>query len=249
MKRRAIVLTAAGILGYAVFLVTGAPATLVADALSDRDPRLVIEGAHGTVWNGYSRSLRWHGHDVGALEWRVAVLELLRGAVAADITIAGRDLSARALVRHRLFAGRTEISEVEARAGLAELARFAGARGPVSARIAVSGLALTLDDGRPVALSGAVSLREVTVVADGTRRIGDYRLALGLESGWLGAQVVETNGPLEVAGGARFDLDGRWELDARLRAADGSSDIASVLQLLGEPDATGMRRITLSGNL
>lgn len=249
MNRTAIVLIVVGIVAYATFLVTMVPATLVAGALVERDDRLRIESVRGTVWHGHGDSLRWHGHDLGALEWRVAVHELLRGAISAQVTLDGRDVSARAQVRHRPVAGRTEISEARGRTGLATLARLAGARGPVAAWVAIEGLALTLEDGRPVAFSGSVSLNEVTVAADGIRRLGDYRLALGVASDWLDAQVVESDGPLEVAGGVRFALDGRWELDARLGTADAASDIASVLELLGEPDASGMRRITLSGSL
>lgn len=249
MKRWTMVLTATGVVAYAAFLVVGAPATLVADALEERVPQLRMESVQGTVWNGQGGSLRWHGHDLGALGWRVAIPGLLRGTITAQVTLDGRDLSARARVRHHPVAGRTEISEAQARTQLAVLARLAGARGPVSAQVGVEGLALTLDGGRPVALSGAVSLQEVTVVADGARRLGDYRLALGLESEWLDAQVVASDGPLDVAGGVRFALDGRWALDARLGSTDGTSEIASVLELLGEPDAAGMRRITLSGSL
>lgn len=249
MNRRFVALVAAGVVAYAAFVVAGAPATLVAGAVAEHDRRLRIESVSGTVWHGHGRSLSWHGHEVGAVEWRIGALDLLRGVFAARVDLAGRGMAARARVHHRPLSGRTEISEAHARANLSELARLGGARGPVTAQVEVTGLALTLDQGRPAALSGSVLLRDVAVFADRTRQLGDYRLALGVDSGWLHAEVAEATGPLEVFGGVRFAFDGRWELDARLRAADGAADVASVLELLGEPDATGHRRIALSGSL
>lgn len=249
MKRKAVVLAAAGVFAYAVFLVASAPATLVAGAVMEHDRRLRIESVSGTVWHGRGRTLRWHGHEIGALEWHIRAFDLLRGVLAARVDVAGRGLAARARIHHRPVSGRTEISEAHGRADLSELARLGGARGPVMAHVEVTGLALTLDQGRPVALSGSVMLQDVTVFADRARQLGDYRLGLGVDSGWLRAEVDEATGPLDVAGGVRFAFDGRWELDARLRAGDDATDIASVLELLGPPDVTGHRRITLSGSL
>lgn len=244
MTVRLIVL---GVASFLVFLVGTAPASLVTQSLVDEVPGVALDGVGGTLWSGHARTVTWFGRSVGDVEWSLAPGTLMAGTAAVRLTVTGPELALDARVDRGLWSGRTAISEVRGHASFAAIQRLSGARGPISGRADIMGVALTLDDDRPVALSGRVVLKDVVVAAPSPQPIGSFILDLGMDEGRLHATVADDSSAVAATGGVRLDPDGRWNVDLQVRARVPDSAIASALEALGPPDPSGFRRLEVSG--
>lgn len=73
-----------GTLALLIALVVIAPATLVAQALSN--PQVRLESARGTIWRGDADTFLDNQH-VGVLSWRVKPLALIEGKLTVDLSL------------------------------------------------------------------------------------------------------------------------------------------------------------------
>jgi hypothetical protein len=81
--------------------------------------------------------------------------------------------------------------------------------------------------------------------------LGNFVASLTSADGEISADLADADGPLELAGSLVLRPDRSYLLAARLRARpEATADLRQGIELMaGEPEADGMRELTLSGSL
>lgn len=247
MSVRALV--AVAVAAFVVFLSVRAPAALVANAVAGADPALTVHGVSGSAWRGRAQQVQYGAVSLGALDWTLSPAALLTGRAVVEFHLAGPNARLDGAASRSLFTARTTLREVTGVVPLSTLAAITGAQGPLDALLELDRVSLSARGERIDDADGSVQLRNTVALAPRRYPLGTYRLALSAVDGRLRAEVVESNGPLALAGHVAVDGAGAWELDARVRAEAADSELAMVLQLLGDADAEGYRALRLQGAL
>ncbi len=123
----------------------------------------------------------------------------------------------------------------------------------------VSLASLHIENGWPTTAVGELKLGQLQVAPlmptgqPGLIALGDYDVQFteGPDEG-IAAQLKDTGaGPLEVSGSLRLDRERRYALDALIKPRPGApAALVDGLNVMAEePDASGRRRLTLTGSL
>lgn len=242
MNRAALVaLSLAGIAAWLAFMIATAPASLVT-ALFDDIPEASLTEPRGSLWRG-SATLHANRATLGTLSWSVS------GWARLTLELRGADIALDARLRHRPLRGRTEIHDIRGSVPLSTLAVLTGIERVFEAEVVLERAMVELAGPEPVALDGTVSLRAMTALHPRRTPLGDYRLALSREDGWMVARVVDAEGALGASGEFALTAAGDWRMDLRLHATDPGGEIAEALAFIGEPAPDGSYRVEFSGRL
>jgi hypothetical protein len=247
--RRPVVLAAAGLAAFLLFLVAFLPASV---ALRFLPPDIALDGLQGSVWRGSVASASWRGHALGPVRWssrfwRLALLELNyaveQGPPDGRVTL---DVAARS-------GGRLALSSVR---GSLAMAAFQGVLAPRgwTGRIELDIARVELLDGRPVAAEGTVFVRGLSAPYAGSGGLGDFELLLG--EGSVGGEGIAGrlrdlgNGPMKVRATLSLDPTGRYLMSGEVATAPGADPrMQQALAYLGPPDALGRRNFAIEGTL
>ena len=224
-----------GVAAALAVVVAALPASFIAHFL----PRSIeAEDFSGSIWHGSAGKINFEGRDAGALEWRLHPAALLGAHLAADLhwVKVGFVLDAAAeLGRHgytaRAVKGSGPIQDLQS------LGVAPGWRGTAD----VDFSELRGDFQQPSAAVGTVRVSNVAAdqLADGAG-LGGYVLRLEEGSagpdGTLGAELVDTGGPLELQARIRFAPKERTALlSGTLRErAEASAALRSQLDNLSQ---------------
>lgn len=247
--RKVSSLIALGVGAYLVFAIATLPATLLLNALEDSG--VSAAGVEGTVWRGQAQIVRVNGTALGRVAWDLHALALLKLQLKADVKLTRSDGFAQCVLSARSLE-RITLDELTASMPLSALpiAPSAAAGGTLNAKFSQ----LTLEAGWPVAANGSA---DVINVSGGWLRPparASYRVvfpAPGAEAAdALVGAINDLEGPLQISGTLRLMPNRSYYLDALVAARpDAPSELKQGLQILGEPDAQGRRRLTSDGTL
>ncbi len=238
---------AAALLAVVAVGVVALPASLLGRLLP---ANLSAQDFSGSLWHGSAGRLAWGGRELGALEWRLHPLALLRLTAAAQLhwVKAGWVLDGGVeLSRHGL-----RVEELRGGGPLEDLA----ARGIAPGWHGAADLhgqrlqAACADDGiRWQAASGeaeVTGLRAPQVAAGAD--LGGYALRLPADAiaadGTLSATLTDTGGPLQLQAGIQFSTRERrgvlsGTVLARAQAPEALRAQLAQLAQLHAPDAQG----------
>lgn len=244
MNRRRLI--AAAVAAFLLGLIAYAPAAWVAQTANALMPAVKLAGVEGTAWSGRARYLIADGVVLRDVRWR-----LRPGALAADLVVATDNGNISATVHPGLDGGMC-ITGAKGRASLAWFGRLAGyPQLPISGEVdAVIEEAVIAENLKPSLVNGRILLADARwQLAKPPILLGGYSGVLTTENDNLALEVVESNGPLRVDGGARLTGGDSYRLDLNLHPRDGADErLASTLKLLGRPDARGVYRIRERGS-
>ncbi len=240
-RRSVAVLTTAGLLAFALFLLIKAPASAVHVLAMES---VQMSDYRGTLWRG-GASLSARGVPIGVVAWRLSAFQFLAGRLTLDIALEGHHAAMSGRLVHSYLRDRSEVSEIQGDIALALLALVTRIEQTVGANIQLQGVALTVQNGRIVAASGHARLGAVTALKPQRQYLGEYVLALQMVGDNPGVELTEWSGPLAVTGRAWIEPAGSWFLDLRLRADAADPNLRSVLFLVGEPEADGWTPLVL----
>lgn len=247
---------ALGVGAYVAFVLALFPAAaaLRAAAAFGNAP-IDLAGVEGTLWSGGAAAGSVGGLPVRDVRWQVDAWPLLllriSGRVQARLDDGFLD-SGFALSR-----GAVRLEALRASGALAPLAplvRASGTQGQASAQFET----LELIDGWPTAAVGELRLAQLQAApiiptgSPGLVPLGDYTVRFGDTGGrGLAADIRDAGGPLEVAGTLTLDLQRRYAIDAYVKPRPDAPQILldGIDVMAGEPDASGRRRLTLTGSL
>jgi hypothetical protein len=204
----------------------------------------------GTLWSGRCGSLTIEGLPLGDTAWKVRLLPLLRGTLAAAITSrqAADHLSGDIEVRPD---GRRILRDVDASLtlGTGLLARNPmGLSGQLQARF----VRVELHARRVQDLAGTATVRQL---AQGATALGDYEIrfpeiaAAGNGTEALKGELRDVGGPLGVTGTITLTDDPGYVVEGFVAPrADASPQLARQIAFLGTPDAQGRRPFSIAGS-
>jgi general secretion pathway protein N len=247
--KRGWTLAVVGLLAFLVLLV----ATLPARVLLGRIPGVTATGINGTIWSGRADSLTVQNIALGRVEWRLAVLPLLRGRLEVDAKASPSDGSGSAHCAITLQRA-VSCSRLVANLPLHALQLSALPRG-WSGHVQADLTELALERGWPVSARGRVDVVDIQrPTATGSSPFGSFRLELpapnNADDNALVGALRDIGGPLEVIGTIRLSPDRTYIVDGRVAArSDADPEVARSIEYLGFPDAKGRREFSLAGSL
>lgn len=243
-----------GLGALACFAIATLPASLYSGAFAGHG--LSSAAFSGTIWSGGAAGLAWQGTALGDLRWNIRPLSLLRGRVAADLSLARVDGSASATLEAG-FGSTVEFRQVRVDLPLEFLAQLplgmargwqAQARGTFDE--------LRLESGWPASIRGTLDVDGLVVPRLGPAPVGSFkavapdpRVAQADASG-VTVRVTDTDGLLSVDAALTLGSGRSFRFDGTVapRAA-APPDLVRALEVLGPADAAGRRSIGASGTL
>lgn len=242
---------------YLLFLIALFPAVqayrFAAEPLARALPELKLGGLEGTVWSGHARMLAYQRVLQGQASWQLSPLPLLFGKASLTALFQTQEGFLQSRLTVPLSGGSLELSDVEGRLPVTELAGMAPPLpllldGVVSLNLP----ALVIDaGGRILAVEGSIIWHQAAISAPQALTFGDLELVLHTgDGGQVVGEISDRGGPLRVAGTLQLLPEGTYRVNATVAAApDAPASLVQSLGWLGKPDTQGGYRLSYSGRL
>lgn len=247
---------AVGVLLYLLFLLALFPAAQayrwVAEPLTSALPDLKLGGVEGTVWSGKSRMV-YRRILQGQASWQLSPWSLLFGKASLTGLLQAQEGYLQARVAAPLAGGAVELTALEGRLPVSELARLAPPipvilGGMVSMELPV----LVIDEaGRILTAEGSLVWHQAAMSAPQALEFGDLQLVLRTgEEGRIVGDISDRGGPLKLAATVQLAADGGYRVNGTVATAPNApATLVQSLGLLGKPDAQGRYRLAYSGRV
>lgn len=252
--RRATRLVLLGFCAFVLFALLTLPARVALGWFAPTQAR--FEGVSGTLWHGRAENLQWQAVRLGRVEWRLHPAALLIARLRADLTLTRTDGFARATVAADRQ-GRLHFTDLTASLPLSALSATpltGGWSGTLNFKFAD----LRLDRGWPIQAAGRLDAVALTGSMSGSAgrpvRLGSYQVEFTPAADSApqtppAGTLVDTGGPLQVAGSVRLQADRSYVIEGLVAPRpEASAEIIQALQFLGPTDAQGRRPFSLEGS-
>jgi general secretion pathway protein N len=248
---------ALGVGAYLAFALGSFPAATAAHWLLP--PQVELTGLRGTVWSGSAASAKVGDLPVQDVRWRVRPWTLLTARIGASIEARLTD----GFLTTNVTASKTRVQLSDLRGGtsLATLALIPSLRG-MRGQASVALSELEIESGWPTRALGELKLAALEIpplMPSGNTSLiplGDYTVTFAepppdAPPGSVAARFVDNGGPLEVAGTLLVTQKREYTFDALIKARAGAQQmlVDGLNVMTADPDATGRRRLTLTGSL
>ncbi|MFO1394446.1 MAG: type II secretion system protein N [Steroidobacteraceae bacterium] len=248
-------LVAVGLVALGFFVITTLPASLLAGHLQPY--QLGASGYSGTIWSGTANGFAWRGATLGDLQWRLRPWALLRGRIAADVTMSLPGGSASAALSAGP-SGQIALDDVNLDLPLEALSAL-----PVASVHGWQGRAVGHFDTLSVAAGslqdarGTLDLTGLVSPAPNHTPYGSYRFVIpdpavvttGVAPG-VTAHMSDLGGSLAVDGRVTFSAGRSYLLEGTVAPRGNAPEsLQRALQFLGPADAAGRRPFSVSGTL
>ena len=249
-------LIALGILALLLFVL----ATLPAGVAAGRLEKLGVQATafSGSIWRGRAEGLAWRNAPIGALDWSISPLSLLRGRVAGHAVLV-RDDGKFESDFSASFGGDLQLAGTAFDLPVAALSALPlgipkGWQGRARGRfdeIVVTG-------GWPETVRGSLDMDDLVAPPPRSTNVGGFHVvmphpkATGVASlpEHLSAQVTDKQGPFSVEGQLSVAKDRSFLFEGMLAArGEVPEAMRHSLEILGPPDAAGRRPFSVSGTL
>lgn len=247
-------LIAVGLAAAVLIAVATLPATLFASHLR----RLGLEATAftGSIWSGQAQALSWQSAPLGDLRWSIEALQLLRGRLGGNVELTRPDGSAASHFSVSLDRV-VRLTDATVNLPIGPLSALPiglprNWRGRASGRFEE----IVLSSGWPTALRGELDMDGLIAPPPRSTSIGSYHIempdpqATGGKAGDLTARVRDKEGPFSFEGRFTLAPDRSFLLDGSLAPRGNTpTPLLRSLELLGPPDASGRRPVSVSGTL
>jgi general secretion pathway protein N len=238
-----------------VFVVAGAPATL----LSSLAPAGVqLTGVQGSLWTGEASSVRVGELRFGRTRWDLAPWQLLLGRLAGEVDAILPGGFARGKFALGL-GGSLQLTDFSAASSVAAIVAATGMGLPINdGQLALQLTALKISGGWPEQAVGELSVGEVPLIFRDGLPVQDQLASFELrfdaddvpEAGPLEGKLTDLGGPLEVAAVLQLTPPANYELSGRAAARAGApQEMQQALVLLGPESPDGGRDFSFAGSL
>lgn len=232
-------------------------ATLPAQLLAGQLARLGLQsaGLSGSLWNGHARSLTWRSAPLGDVRWSFTPGDLLQGRIGAQLALSRADGSASTHASLGL-GGELRLTETRATLPVGMLSELPIGTPPNwRGRLSGEFEEIVIAGGWPTTLRGSLDMDGLIAPPPRNTSIGSYRVEMpdpqaAGGDGQITARVTDKEGPFSFDGRFTLGKDRSFLLEGSL-APRGSTPAPLVrsLELLGPPDASGRRPLSVSGTL
>ena len=241
------------LLGLLTFFLTAVwltPAAFVAPYIEKAAPKIQINNASGTIWNGKANSVRANNFDLGAVDWNIHPFQSLFSlSVVADIDIKGSELNANGSASYG-YDKSIKLNSMKFDADANIIKRF-------QPQLALTGdIEGLIDDaeispgGFPV-INGVVNMVQLSVIFPRVEP-GNYRADITSEENTLTAEISSADSPLSLDGKASIGSNWQYQADVLAKAKPGLNPM--IMNLLrpvagNNPGPDGSLRINRKGKI
>ena len=235
------------LLAVAAVVIATCPASVAWRFVAARAGALKLDGLSGTIWNGHAGSVVLFGDELGALDWRVAPLSLMRGVVAAQLDVHGGDVTGKGAIE-RESDGSLRVSSAVIRLP----ARLAAPALDIPmlqllGQIEIDIAQLRLRDAWPMIAQGEIRWRDAAVAGAAQASLGDLQAQFRTAAnGSIAGTAHDLGGPLQLDGTFTADAGG-YSVRAKLAARDGNAQVLDALRFIGQPQGDGTTLLLIHG--
>jgi hypothetical protein len=240
--KRGLLITLLAVVAFVAVLLARMPAGWI---LPSRTAQGGCASLDGTLWSGACSGLTVGPTALGDLSWELHPLRLLRGRLAAHLTVSGPLKAA---------------GDVELGFGQHLIARNLSADLPLDPKIipgvpqelsgrAHAELALVeIVHGALTQLQGRIEAHDLVDHAGASTPLGSYVVEFPGGSGDPVGKLHDLSGPLALEGTLKLTRQGGYELEGLIAPRAGAPpELVNNIRFFGSPDATGRRTFALSG--
>ena len=232
---------------YSFFLVINLPANIVLSLFTLPD-NIKFTSVTGTVWKGKVKKLNYAGIDLGSVNWELHPLHLILGELNADISFVNRKQYLQSAVSLSP-SGKIELDETRFLIDLSSLQPLTygmpfSYAGEASGYFPVS----YFHKNNYVGINGKLSLNNIQIISPQQQSFGDFLINFRAEKeGATSGNIKDNSEILNISGRIMLNKMGKFNLSAKLAAAEAGSSLERVISFLGPKDASG--RVQLNSNL
>jgi hypothetical protein len=240
--KRPLAITLVGLVVFVVIVL----ARLPAQWLIPKGAPFRCASLEGSLWSGTCSGLIAAGQPLGELSWELRPLALLRARLGAQVTLvhpAGRASAEAELGVGGLVQARNVHADFTLDPHLMP-ALPAQLHGRAHADLEL----LSLKDGALRDLKGTLEAHNLEERSGAVTPLGSFAVRFPGGGAEPVGQVHDLGGPLSLEGTLRLTRTGGYELEALVAArADAAPALQNNLRILGTPDESGRRPLTVSG--
>jgi general secretion pathway protein N len=203
----------------------------------------------GSLWEGHAGNVHAFNRDLGALDWQLSAWPLLRGEKVAQLSLAGRDVTAHGNVTSTAD-DRLDIRDaaIELPADMLEPA-IGVPNLHLLGRIDIQLPHLRLHQVWVEDAQGSAVWRDAAVSGAAQARLSDLSASFTAPSpGHIHGEVHDLGGPLEAVGAFELALTG-YDAQLRLAARNNDPRVLEALQFVGQPQTDGSVALQIAGHL
>jgi len=236
----------AGIVTFVLGLIITFPARVAYQWFAPAD--LKLSGISGSIWRGTATQGSVGGIYLADLSWSFRPLGLLSGRLeyAARSNLAPGFVDANIGVGVGGSLAITDVSGSLTLDMLAEVLPLNGITGDVSLQFEQ----LVVENGLPVEVRGTLKIANLVSRYLSPSPLGDYQARFETEADGILGSVDAISGVLDLIGTIKLGRDRNYEFAGKIAAKSNAPiNISQQLQLLGSPDADGLRDFRIEGQL
>jgi general secretion pathway protein N len=228
---------------FAVIVIARMPAEWLIPSNSARGSCGSIEGS---LWSGSCAGLIVSGTPVGDVSWTLEPLRLLRGRLAAQVTLTRGAANASADVELG-FGGRVTAHQLVADLPL-DSKLLPGVPSSLSGRAHVALALAQIQHGVITQLEGRIEAHDLEDRSGADTPLGSYVVIFSGGSGEPVGKLHDLDGPLALEGTLRLTREPGYELEGLIAPRRGAPpELVNNIRFLGAPDASGRRPFSLAG--
>jgi hypothetical protein len=231
-RRRLLLYTAWGAVAYALAFLAMLPAAWLSQTIERLSgQRLELRGASGSAWSGsgrlYARTAAGALTDLGAVRWASVPAALVRGKLAADMTLSNASTPIRVEVGPRSIAIRNLALDLPGKLvpALAPPLQVFGPEGQL--RIQSDDLRI---EGDTVLGLATVEWRDIRLARSSNLDLGSHVARLRGGGSRIDIELATLGGPLGVAGTGSWSVNGGLALSGTAEPRAGAA--AALLPFL-----------------
>ncbi|HSN01001.1 MAG TPA: type II secretion system protein N [Rudaea sp.] len=244
---RRFMLFLVALLAVAAIAIATCPASFAWRFVAARAGALKLDGLSGTIWNGHAGSASIYVTELGALDWHLSPLPLLRGVIAAQLDVHGGEVTGNGAVE-RDSDGSLQVID----ATIHLPARLAAPALDIPmlqllGRIDIDIAHLRVQGAWPTAAQGEIRWRDAAVAGAAQAPLGDLQAQFATAAnGSIAGSAHDLGGPLQLDGMFTVDAGG-YAVQARLAARDGNTQVLDALRYIGQPQGDGTTLLLIHG--
>ena len=237
----------AGILLYLLFLLATLPAVYAAAWLQKRVPQVKLSAVDGSVWSGSAQDVSLQGQSWGTLRWHFDWGALLTGHPDYHLYIHDDDVSLHGRVADA-GRGKLLLRDIEGELGIRRLEPWLPLpQGSIAGQLNLQLKQVVLAGNRPLVATGVITLTSAKLAWPQALALGNYQLKLQTQDGSIDGKLLDTSGPLILAGTFTLSPGGRYQVNGTLASRDPADTALNNLLHYLPVDQTGSHSFNFSG--
>ena len=237
---------------YLLFLLWGLPAQYVVSFLEKRNVLPAgmssVSGVEGAWTAGRILAIKTGEIELSNLSWRFQPTGLIFGRLQFALTGDFADGVAAGVLR--VSRDTVELEQIRGQIPAASLGKIYLPGVELSGALEIADLALITKDGYLIGGSGQLAWRNAKVNSPYQMSLGGVVLDLSTENDGVLFKVNDLGESLQTSGLGFLTSQGKYSFDGTIGARQGSSpELATFLQILGQPGADGLVKLEFKGQL